>query len=253
MKRYFAYLLLFVSVGYGQTYEVKDRSGIVLLKISNIKMFRYSNYFKEDIPVFQATVANVAGEKLLGVSVAGTVRKKDGSIVKFSLDSICKDRSCDLEKDSVHNATFPFLQPWPFSQADIQSVEFSLAAAKHLRTIEGFHVSGFIAKDEGCLSDYIDTKSLAGLALRKKLVELVEFGCGFIVDKPISAILLPSTKKTVGTGTKKSTVIQVFLRDEGVFVGLDPSPHSLKDGWIATSALVPGKVLTTEDLVVVGK
>lgn len=194
-----------------------------------------------------------SGERLLAVSITGIVHKKDGSSVTFKLDSVCGDAiaPCEFQKNFTHEATYPFPQPWPFKPADFESLEFSLDKAQRLTTEDGFHVSGFIAKDEGCFSDYLATKALTGVALRKKLVELVEYGCGFVIEQPQQAEPLPKTKKSFGVGAKKVAAVMVVLHDEKLALGYglsQLSPHFLETGWVIASALVPGPVLTTREI-----
>jgi hypothetical protein len=53
------FLGLFAALAFGQTFEVKDQHGILVVTVENVKMFRHSDYFKEDIPAFEATIKNV--------------------------------------------------------------------------------------------------------------------------------------------------------------------------------------------------
>ncbi len=100
---------------------------------------------------------------------------------------------CDFQEGFTHEVTYPFYQS--FTPADFESVEFRLEAAQRLRVKDGFRFSGLIAKDEGCFDDYLATRSLTGVALRKKLVELVEFACAIVVEKPQEVFVLDQTKK----------------------------------------------------------
>jgi hypothetical protein len=43
-------LLTLVTLTFGQTLEVKDRNGIPLVTISDVKMFRYSSKLGQNIP-----------------------------------------------------------------------------------------------------------------------------------------------------------------------------------------------------------
>lgn len=238
-------LILFVMASsiVGQTFEVKDRNGAVVLIVDNVKMFRYSEYFKEDIPDFQGTVKKVSDDRLFGVSICGIVHRKDGGTVKFDL--AIED---DSKRGWTHKAIYPFRRPWPFQPADFDSVEFMLDRAQRLTTEEGLHVAGFIAKDEGCLKDYLATESLAGVTLRKKLAELLEYGCGFVADPPLAATISEGSKKTFGVGAKKVAVIKVFLLDEGSALGRERSRHAFEFGWVPVAALTPGPVLTREEI-----
>jgi hypothetical protein len=245
--RYVSFLAVAVSA-FGQTFELKDRKGTTVVTIDDVKMFRFSNYFKETIPVFQATVKNVSGEKLLGVSIVGTVHKKDGTVVEFR-PYICDTLIfCDFPKSFSHETTYPFGQPWPLYPADFVSVEFALQSAKRLTTKDGFRFSGFVSKDEGCLADYLATTSLTGVLLRKKLTELVEYGCGFVVDSPQGVLVLDGSKKTFGVGAKKVAAVHVIVLDEAILLGQGRSPHALEDGWVLASGVVRGPVLEVEEL-----
>jgi hypothetical protein len=241
MARSILSLLLFAAFTFGQTFEVKDRNGAPAITVSGVKMFRYSDYFGKEIPDFKAALKNVSGGRLLRVSITGIVHKKDGSLVKFNLGG-------DFQEDSIHDATYMFGQPTKFWPEDLDSVEFTLEKAERLTTKDGFHFKGFVAKDEGCLNDYLATKSLAGVALRKRLAELLEYECGFVVENAQEAHVLEETKKSFTLGKNKFSAVQIILWDEGIRLGLDPSPHFSDSGWVLLSTLVPGKVLITEQI-----
>jgi hypothetical protein len=241
-------LLLFSGLTSGQTFEVNDRNGVPLITVSDVMMFRYSDYFKKDIPDFRGTIKNVSGRILLRVSITGIVHMKDGSAVRFTVGGACDKGAppCDLGEDFVHEAQTMFGQPSKFYQEDFESVEFTLEA-KQLKTEAGFHFAGFVAKDEGCFNDYLATKSLKGIALRKKLAELLGYGCGFVVEMPLQAHILDE-KKTFTIGQKKFTGVHIFLTDIGIQLGLDSPSHHNDFGWVLIDALEPGTVLTLEDI-----
>src|SRR6266446_7422383 len=93
----------------GQTFEVKDRNGILVVTISDVKMFRFSSHFKTDIPDLQGIVKNVSGVDLtLDLSLdelKGTVYTKAGTVEEFFF-SLCQgdpNSSCTFfPKNSVH-------------------------------------------------------------------------------------------------------------------------------------------------------
>ena len=123
--------LTFAALSFGQTFEVKDRNGIPLVIISEVKMFRHSSKLDRDIPFLQGTLTNISGAALKA-ALMGTLRKKDGEVGTFPV-GIAIDNTflpctvtdpCDFEKDSPREIVYPFPQPW-FSEGDVQSVEFS--------------------------------------------------------------------------------------------------------------------------------
>ena len=75
-------LLTLVTLTFGQTLEVKDRNGIPLVTISDVKMFRYSSKLGQNIPQFQGVLKNISGATL-NVTLTGTIHKKDGSVETF--------------------------------------------------------------------------------------------------------------------------------------------------------------------------
>jgi uncharacterized membrane protein len=121
--------LTIARIAVGQSYELKDRHGIKVLTISDVRMFRYSEYFKQDIPEFKAQVTNVSGAALDFESgyIRAAVHKADGSIVEFQLGS--PDRFDVLPKPTPHEVAHCFFEPWPFVPADFVSVDFSLSAS----------------------------------------------------------------------------------------------------------------------------
>jgi hypothetical protein len=262
-------VLLGTAVGcLGQTFEIRDRTGIPVIMIQSVKMVRYSEYFKTEIPTFQAIVQNISGEKLFNVVIVGLLHMKDRSIVKFRLDARndlpknftyeANGASFKLDgSDSVDAGYVPvnaMAPPWPLKPADFDSVEFYLGSAQRYTTHDGLRVSGFIAKDEGCFTDYLATKSLTGVTLRKKLVELIQYGCGFVIEEPQMAIILANSQKAFGVGNKRVTAVRVMLSDEGQFLlGVDAERHTAaahwgETGWILSNVPVRGHLLGTEDI-----
>ena len=132
-------LLSFASSIFGQTFEVNDRNGVPAITVSDVRMFRYSDYFKKEIPDFRGTVKNVSGRILLRVSITGIVDMKDGSVVEFTVGNACDNGTapCDLRADFIHDAQTMFGQPSKFYREDFESVEFTLDA-KQLKTEPGF-------------------------------------------------------------------------------------------------------------------
>ena len=99
---------------------VKDRQGLFVLTISKITLFRRSD------PVFQGVVENVSGHTLSGpLTLNGTVRKKDGSVVQFALGL---PDACEVPH-MEQKVTYQFPKPWTFSAADVVSVDFSFPSS----------------------------------------------------------------------------------------------------------------------------
>ena len=82
--------------------DVKDRNGVSVLTISDIKMSRRSAL------VLQGVVRNVSGADLTVDTVVGTVHKKDGSTVEFLLASVTFSGAKSPKIPCVHSSThFP--------------------------------------------------------------------------------------------------------------------------------------------------
>jgi len=113
--------LLFAAPSFGQTFEVKDQNGSVVLTITTVKMFRQSE--KENLPAFQDVVKNVSGQSLTLEALKGTVRKKDGSTVEFVL-ALCDVRWCEFPKNSERDVNYLF-DKGSFTPATFDSVTFS--------------------------------------------------------------------------------------------------------------------------------
>lgn len=234
--------LAFLSLAFGQTFAVKDRNGAPAVLISDMTVS----------PELHGSVKNVSGENLSAVLITITVHMTGGKTVVLSLNSL-RSR---FAKDEVH----PFSERWPpDSPADIASVEFRLESAIHVITTEGFHFSGFIAKDEGCLKDYLSTKLLAGVVPGEKLKELVGCDCGSVLEKPLAVAI--SGQKGLWIGANEVLADNVVLYDETLnadamwrilateYARLHPgSSARFKLGWVLMSELVLGPVLTIEQL-----
>ena len=122
--RHIAILLALATLTFGQTFEVKDRNGIPVVMVSEIKMFRYSSYFNKDIADFQCAVKNISGKDLKAVALRAIVHKKDGSKVEFSFNvNVCD--VCDFRKDSILKATHEFLEG-PYTPEEFDLVEFAV-------------------------------------------------------------------------------------------------------------------------------
>jgi hypothetical protein len=121
--------LAIARIAAGQTYELKDRHGITVLTIGDVKMFRYSEYFKRDIPEFEARLTNVSGAALdfESQSIQAMVHKTDGSIVEFQVRT--PEHFGVFPKPIPHEVEHLFFEPWPFVPADFISVDFSLPAS----------------------------------------------------------------------------------------------------------------------------
>jgi hypothetical protein len=205
-------------------------------------MFKHSKYFMGLL--FRAFLKNVSGQTVLNVSIEGTVHKKDGTSERFDPECISPNLDFSplpavLPKDSGHEVAYVFDG---VTLANLDSVEFTLQRARRLTTKDGSHVSGFISKDEGCFRDYLATIELTGVAVRKKLAELLEYGCGFVIEKPAEAS--PMNKKAFVVGAKKAFGIQVELMDaEYSLLGIEPPSHPFSSGWVLDAALVHDGVL----------
>ena len=138
-------LLTLVTLTFGQTLEVKDRNGIPLVTISDVKMFRYSSKLGQNIPQFQGVFKNISGVTL-NVALTGTIHKKDGSVETFPIGILIDSPPvlgvdepeasdiyvipctasdpCGSKNNSPYEIAYSFPQPW-FSERDVQSVEFS--------------------------------------------------------------------------------------------------------------------------------
>jgi hypothetical protein len=68
-----------------------------------------------------------------------------------------------------------------------------------------------ILRDEACFRDYLSATHLSGLALRKKIAELIFFGCGFIVEDQVVGVV---TTKAVGTGAARLMLTMIVITPE---------------------------------------
>ena len=118
----------------GRSIELKDRHGISVASISDIKLFHYSTMLKETVPRFEGVLKNTSGTEL-SLSIIGILRMKNGTSVKFQVGRINSALNlfracdpCDFEKDSESQIGYPFPGPL-FVRDDVQSLEFSLPSS----------------------------------------------------------------------------------------------------------------------------
>lgn len=100
----------------GETIELRDRHGIPLVELSEVKMFRYSEYFKADVPEFQANVRNLTGTDI-NVPVDATIHYKNGTVKTFEAFT-----TVGLSKRAVRAFT---LSP-PYTQQSFERVTFAV-------------------------------------------------------------------------------------------------------------------------------
>jgi hypothetical protein len=222
-----------------QRFEIKDRHNDVAIVLNEVKLTRYSTYFKEDIPEFTGFMRNVSGADLLQAAIVGSLEKTDGTVIRFP---VFPER--DIPKDLAGPVGYAFSRPWPFSAGEIKSVRFVLERAQRNISRDGFHAKvTFIAKDEGCLKDYLAARSLEGIALRKAIKELIEYGCGFIPELPLGLEIL--RRKTIEKDATKIAVALVSLRDERALLPPGSIPAA---GWVPIDELISGEILATEEI-----
>ncbi len=124
--RFLLFVFVSTSLSFGQTYEVKDQHGIPVVTIGKVKLFRHSDYFKEDIPDFEAVVTNTSGQDLHTVPLIVTIHLKDGTTTDFQIRAAGICSVCDLRMDATSKATHTFSKPWAYTPETFESIEFSL-------------------------------------------------------------------------------------------------------------------------------
>jgi hypothetical protein len=129
MPRCIICALVFAAVMVGQTFELKDGNCTSLLSVSEVKMLRYSQYFGEDIPEFQASVKNISGGDLDVGAITATVHRKDGSKAEFSF-TVCPKATCRMDRDAtmaVSRTDFSPVLLFKRDDYDFGGVEFALS------------------------------------------------------------------------------------------------------------------------------
>ena len=239
-----ALLIIFcVTLQGQQRFEIKDRRAVPVLVLDDVKLLRYSDYFKTQIPEFTAVMTNIAGEDIINPVLTGTIHLRGGAMVRFPVYP-----TQVIPKTLAQGRVgYSFLKPWSFSkESDISGVEFRLEEAQHFAAMDGFRISGFIAKDEGCLKDYFAARSLDGIALRKKLAELVQYGCGAFADPPMTTGAA-IRKRALLIGSKRIAIVAALFEDEGSQIpGAEHRDNRI--GLALFDELRPSKILTTEEI-----
>ena len=244
-------LMLALTAFAQDRFEVKDRTGKLVAsieKLPDFDMFRDSSYFNG--VVFRTMLKNELNEPLSGAKIVGGIQKKDGQIITFVPQPITDDlklKPFPRVFAGDFNQQIAYVFPSGTNPSDFRKIEFFLTDGRLFTTKPGFHVSGFIAKDEGCFKDYLETQKLAGLALRKRLAELLEYGCGFVVERP-EAVAVALRKTFVLSPQSKVAGANVMLtEEEAIALDLDIPSRPFRTGWVPASALEAGGVLTLGD------
>ena len=128
MCRWFVVFVFAATAASAQTYVVKDRNGVPTVAISDVEMFRYSEYFGKRVPEFRATVKNIVGREwsvtFRDVPISVTVHRKDGSSKTF-LAATDLGFLGGFLKDATASASHTFEEPFPYTEADFASVAFA--------------------------------------------------------------------------------------------------------------------------------
>ena len=117
----------------GKTFEIKDKHGLPVAQISDVRLFRYSDYFKKVIPDFKMKVRNTAGENLEGeVCFTAKIGKQDGSTVTFDLYTyrtmqVGLESRTGLRTDAEFIAEKQFTNPFPYGPENFKTLTVELS------------------------------------------------------------------------------------------------------------------------------
>lgn len=227
--------------------EIKDKNGIPILGIDGITIGTFSAYFKEHIPSFAAKVTNVSGLPLNNVEIEVRAILTNGTSFTFTPVDITGplgdiDAKFNLKDKASVKIQAAFEKPWPFRPDSMSEVEIS-AKWSMAWTEKGMRFDGFLAKDKPCLRDYVQATLEGGLAGRKKIAELLTYGCGeAISSKPQASI---EKAESILVNGKKDEALLLFLSDDLAELKSSSSTVMIpKIGWGVRSALTPADILT---------
>ena len=159
--------LTLTIAAFGQAHKVKGPKGETVAEISDMKLFRHSDYFNDDVPAFEASVKNVSGRDVRSIPITATVHRKDGSTAEFSFTAVGICEGCDFLMDSTAKVTHGFLKPWPFTPKDFDFVDFAVP--------KSWNASDSFAEDRRklerfCATTYVNTidKKSSDLTVREQ-------------------------------------------------------------------------------------
>lgn len=219
----------------------------VILKQSTVSISTYSSS-ERDVLVFDTVVVNSSDFTLLNARFYAVVSTRNGT--SFPVEIRCgQDCPRWFGVGASFKASRKFLSPWPFKPEEV--TQSTIQATDGLKVIEksGERFSGFIAKDIPCFKDYAQTKLLAGLMLRKKVSELLEYGCISAVETPLE-VTVKLGADIVIIGTSKVKIVHILLSDDRYRVGLTETQSSshLADGWVSADSLTRDTIFGTEPI-----
>lgn len=220
---------------------------IRLFQISNVSLTGPENLKGTPTPQFVATIKNVSGFVWDEVQIGVVIIKKDGTMHRFfPEDAIFPKYSAhlgfDLNQSIVVHATFQ--EPYPYNPLTVDRIGFFLTRGLVGVGQPGFHFSGVLSKDPGCLKDLVGIRALEGIELRKKVLEFQQLGCGEAQDFVRSAEVLERSTVVVKGG--KISIAKVTLGDDDRFVHsrLHLPPAT---GWVFVSELKPENIIAWQE------
>ena len=77
-----------------------------------------------------------------------------------------------------------FIPPFEYKLADISKIQIVAMSGTTLEFESRESFAGFMAKDPGCMKDLLKAKRQEGLAERKALAELLQYGCIKAIEGP---------------------------------------------------------------------
>jgi len=213
-----------------------DRHGRKTLQVDGVRLFakRSDGALASD---FRAQVRNISDAPLALITLEVSIRTPNGNTYSFEVPNVCYRFPC--ENGSTHEAWRAFLSPYPYTADGISSVDIAIKSGVRLVRGRGLTATGLFANDPGCLKDYRAARLMTGVALRKKLAEIAEYGCGVFLDKPTHVTL---DGKITEAGAPVSFV------DDGFVLGFGPSTLAFRRGWVVPSLLANSEVLLQEDI-----
>jgi hypothetical protein len=112
-------LLMACICGRAEEIEIRDRHGIPLVRVADLKAFRYSAYFKKEIPEVGFTAHKLLGDDLTSIRLEIVIHRKDSTKASLFENVVFMFAK---KADAIRSFTDP-----PYTQDTFDHIEINLA------------------------------------------------------------------------------------------------------------------------------
>lgn len=189
------------------------------------KFFRYSDYFKAEVPAFFLKFKNNTGSEWERIEFEFTVTTPNGPAA-FTVASGEWGFPSHMPIGAFGQIQRGFIQPYPYTvEARPTTLSVRLKHAIRRAAVIADLYQGLVMKDAECYEDFVAAMNAQGVAKRKKLTELMTYGCATDLPEPHKVSKILSRTKSGGV--------------HAILINHDAAPPGA-EGWIPTALITKG-------------